>query len=271
MNTHESQSGTGLYFYSGTGNSLWVARNLATLLSTGKPDSMIADKGEDLCCSFTSVGLIFPVHIWGLPPPVIDFTSRLPVDPSTYIFAVAVNAGQVAETLIQLKKLLDTRGLMLSCGFSIDLPSNYIPWGGAISIEKQQRKFAAALDKCKSIAEYVNRRKVLPPEKGMFLQNKLFSLIYRKTLKSIGKMDSSFAADQKCTSCRVCEKICPAKNISIHDGKPVWQHRCEQCFACIQWCPQEAIQYGKHTTAKKRYHHPDIRLQDMLEVNNPRP
>jgi len=28
----------------------------------------------------------------------------------------------------------------------------------------------------------------------------------------------------------------------MFDGRPVWQHHCEQCFACLQWCPKEAIQ-----------------------------
>jgi len=37
----------------------------------------------------------------------------------------------------------------------------------------------------------------------------------------------------------------------------------EQCLACIQWCPAEAIQYGKNTAAKKRCHHPEIKLSDM--------
>jgi Pyruvate/2-oxoacid:ferredoxin oxidoreductase delta subunit len=48
------------------------------------------------------------------------------------------------------------------------------------------------------------------------------------------------------------------------NGKPIWQHRCEQCFACLQWCPEESIQYGKKTQKKKRYHHPEIKLSDML-------
>jgi ferredoxin len=47
-------------------------------------------------------------------------------------------------------------------------------------------------------------------------------------------------------------------------GKPAWHHRCEQSFACIQSCPEEAIQYGKGTRNKKRYHHPEISLKDML-------
>ncbi|PKN06196.1 MAG: 4Fe-4S ferredoxin, partial [Deltaproteobacteria bacterium HGW-Deltaproteobacteria-7] len=103
-----------------------------------------------------------------------------------------------------------------------------------------------------------------PPEKGPLWQNLIFSMIYRKSLPYVARMDKSFLADEKCNSCGICEKICPARNIRIVSGKPVWQHRCEQCFACIQWCPEEAIQYGKNTITKKRYHHPDISLKDML-------
>ena len=89
-------------------------------------------------------------------------------------------------------------------------------------------------------------------------------MIYRKTLPNVAKMDKSFFADEKCTACGICAKLCPSRNIVITEGKPVWQHRCEQCFACLQWCPEEAIQYGKNTKNKKRYHHPEISLKDIL-------
>ena len=46
--------------------------------------------------------------------------------------------------------------------------------------------------------------------------------------------------------------------------RPAWLRHCEQCLACIQWCPQEAIQFGKKTPHYKRYHHPEVTLQDML-------
>lgn len=35
---------------------------------------------------------------------------------------------------------------------------------------------------------------------------------------------------------------------------------CDQCFACLQWYPQNALQYGKSTMDKKRYHHPETHL-----------
>jgi epoxyqueuosine reductase QueG len=47
--------------------------------------------------------------------------------------------------------------------------------------------------------------------------------------------------------------------------KPSWLHQCDQCLACLQWCPQEAIQYGKKTVQYERYHQPEVTLDDMLE------
>ena len=255
---------TTIYFYTGTGNSLWTAVQIASRLGPSELIPLSGQKKNSVFCDSEHIGLVFPVHIWGVPPPVIEFISRLKADPKQYIFAVAVNAGQVAATLLQLQKLLQKKHLNLSCGFSIDLPSNYIPWGGAVSRDKQQKKFSAALEKIERIAGAVHHQEDLPPESGPLWQNLIFSMIYRKSKPYVAKMDKSFFADEKCSACGICGKICPAQNIQIIGGKPVWQHRCEQCFACIQWCPEEAIQYGKNTANKKRYHHPDISLHDMM-------
>ena len=77
-------------------------------------------------------------------------------------------------------------------------------------------------------------------------------------------MDKSFWVDEKCNACAICRSICPCGNIALEAGKPVWLHHCEQCLACIQWCPREAIQFGKKTPRYERYHHPEVTLQDML-------
>ncbi|HDQ04230.1 MAG TPA: 4Fe-4S ferredoxin [Deltaproteobacteria bacterium] len=253
-----------IYFYTGTGNSLWTARKLAVQLGNTELVPIPAAKNHSTVARAEAIGFVFPVHIWGVPKLVIDFINRLESGSSDYHFALAVNAGQVAATLVQLKKILIIKGYDLDAGFSIDMPSNYIPWSGAIAKKKQQIKFQQAEEKIGRIAKIIEAQRKLAPEKGPLWQNILFSYFYRKSFPHIHKMDKSFRADDKCDSCRICEKICPVHNILIVDGKPLWQHHCEQCFACLQWCPQEAIQYGKNTNKKKRYRHPDISLKDML-------
>jgi hypothetical protein len=34
-------------------------------------------------------------------------------------------------------------------------------------------------------------------------------------------------------------------------------------MACIQWCPEQAIQYGTKTAAYERYHNPEVTVKDM--------
>ncbi|MBN1364487.1 MAG: EFR1 family ferrodoxin [Syntrophaceae bacterium] len=255
---------TTIYFYTGTGNSLWVAQKLSLLLTEAELIPLALTGSGTINADSENVGFIFPVHIWGIPHPVINFLNRLETNHEKYYFAIAVNAGQVAATLIQLKDLLQQKNSKLSLGFSICMPSNYIPWGGAISQRKQQKKFDEALDKISRIASSILAKEEKEPEKGPFWQNILFSTIYCLSFSYVPKMDKSFWADEKCTDCGICEKICPAQNIKIINEKPFWQHHCEQCFACIQWCPEEAIQYGRVTKKKKRYHHPEITLKDML-------
>jgi Fe-S-cluster-containing hydrogenase component 2 len=58
--------------------------------------------------------------------------------------------------------------------------------------------------------------------------------------------------------------VCPVNNIIIVDGKPHWQHRCQQCLACLHYCPEIAIQYGDKTLKKGRYHHPEVSAKDLI-------
>ena len=253
---------TAIYYYTGTGNSLWAARKVGRELKDARIGSMrraTPEKNDS-----EAVGLVFPVHIWGLPRRVIDFVGRLPAGKSKYYFALAVNAGQVAGTLAQLEKLMRARGLTLAAGYDIVMPSNYIPWGGAAPEAEQEKRFAAAAKKIKDISPAIARGEAGPVEKGPLWQNLLLSgLAYRLAYPKVPKLDKNFQADDKCNGCAICTAVCPSGNILIENKKPAWQGNCEQCLACIQWCPTQAIQYGKKTAGYARYHNPEITLSDM--------
>jgi len=84
---------TRLYVYTGTGNSLWIARQLAIELKEASLEFM-SDSPRDFMVGADKVGLIFPVHIWGLPHRVIQFLNRLQIKRETYLFALAVTPGK---------------------------------------------------------------------------------------------------------------------------------------------------------------------------------
>jgi ferredoxin len=253
-----------IYYYTGTGNSLWAARTLGQAIGGAELISIPACRKENRTIPPSStLGLVFPVHIWGLPRTVRSFLGTVADSKPEYCYALAVNAGQVSGTLVQLKRELEAKGTSLSSGFALVMPSNYIPWGGPGPKEKQEGRFAAARSRIDKIAEIVKKREINPVEKGPLWQRILFTGIYNMSYSRVPEMDSSFRADEKCNKCGICGKVCPADNITFTDGRPVWNKRCEQCFACLQWCPQEAIQYGKKTPKYERYRHPEVALKDM--------
>jgi ferredoxin len=200
-----------------------------------------------------------------LPPgPVRRLLDRLEVPAETYVFALAVNAGMPARSLLALKAWLAGRGIPLAAGFSIALPSNYTPWGGPGSLEEQRTQVSAARRRLAEIAAAVCQGRVVAMERGPLLPSLLFSGIYRATYPIVARMDRSFRVDPTCTSCGICDRVCPAGNIELREGRPVWLHRCEQCLACLHWCPEGAIQYGRNTSGRERYHHPEVTLQQIL-------
>jgi ferredoxin len=145
------------------------------------------------------------------------------------------------------------------------MPGNYTPLYGAKEEGVQQRLFQAEAMRVGEIAAVIRSNGTRAPEKSFFLLNWLLSgLFYPLSAPKIPGMDKGFLADDTCSGCGICARACPAGNIVMQSGRPVWQHRCQQCMACLQWCPKEAIQYGSKTRGRKRYHHPAIGLDDML-------
>ena len=252
-------------YYTGTGNSLWVARTLADALGDAELVSIADWSVENKTIDSDAIGFVFPVHMWGVPARTIQFINEIKVAKPEYVFAVAVNAGQVANTLVQLKRILKKKNFSLSSGFEIPLVSNYIPWGGPGPTSKQDGLFESARQKISRIAVCIRNKEQGPVEKGALWQNLLFTLLYKMTFNRVPAMDKQFWVDDKCNQCGTCSKVCPSENITMQEGKPIWNHRCEQCFACLQWCPKKAIQYGKKTVKYARYHHPEIQLKDVLK------
>lgn len=257
-----------IFYFTATGNSLHTARKIADeignteLISIPEAINNINSLGEA-----ERIGFVFPVYAWGLPRIVEDFAEKIKLRKEQYTFAVATCAGTPGNTLIQLDKLLRKSGGTLDAGFVVK-QANYTFLKANIFMKIMMRirgdepvRFENRLEE---ISRLINNREKHTLETSSKEANWLGARIHKLAVGEFKKAGSHFWVEENCSSCRICERICPRENIKINN-KPIWKDNCESCFACIQWCPKEAIQYQDLSIGKKRSHHVEVSLKDMLK------
>lgn len=255
-----------IYYFSGTGNSLKIAKDLSVKLGNCQLLPIAKFLQTDLLKSTSKkIGFIFPLYYSGLPKIVYDFVNKINLEKSDYIFTVITSAGDINEfPLQQLKQILETKSKILNAGFFITMPNNYIIGFDIHSKEHQKELFKRAIKKVEKISEIVKKEEV-NLKNDIFRKHLTRSEKVNNTFRmEVNESDKSFYVEDSCTSCGICEKVCPVNNISLVKGKPIWQHRCQLCLACINFCPEKSIQFGGETLKTGRYHHPEITIQEII-------
>jgi ferredoxin len=246
---------TTIFCFTSTGNSLYVAKRIAEK-SGGEIAPMNADPGiinDDV------VGFVYPVYFWGLPRMMDRFIKELRIEnKDAYIFAVATYGGAAPGVNNLVRKLLRKKGLDLNYGNYVKLVDNYIPMYKPKDSEGLQEK---AEKRISGIAEAVFRREKNRIAPDTFINPLSFSAMPGED------SDRHFKVSDACSGCAVCEKICPAQNITIEDGKPVFHHRCEHCMGCLQNCPAVAIDWKEKTKSRARFRKNGVSLNELIAFN----
>lgn len=254
---------TNLFFFSATGNSLIVAKDIAARLPETQIFSIPQIIDQEIDLNVDNIGFIFPVYFSGMPRIVINFINKLELSKAKYIFAICTCGSFPMGTLLQVQKQLRKKEMTLNAGFSIPMPGNYLVKYGAFSIKKQEYMFIKEKEKVTTTVKMIANQQENKIERNNFLINAIGNLAYKSMAPKFPTLDQNFNVNDKCNSCNVCEKVCPVQNIKILNGRPNWQGNCEHCLACIQWCPAEAIQYGTKTNGRKRYYHPEALVKEL--------
>jgi ferredoxin/flavodoxin len=254
-----------IFYFTGTGNSLVVARDIAGKIGDTKLVSIadaIKENNIDLL-PYERIGFVYPVYFSFMPLIVERFVNQLHFSKTQYIFGVATLGGISEMSLSQLSQSVETQGGFLSAGFTIQMPGNYIVKYGAFPPGIQQRLFRKEKRKITDISSVVQAQETPPIPKGDII-SRLFAKKLRKIMAGFGNKARSFHINNQCSGCGTCGRICPVGNIHMENRHPKWNNQCEQCVACIQWCPSQAIEYAGKTAKRRRYRNPEIKISDLI-------
>jgi ferredoxin/flavodoxin len=269
-----------IYYFSGTGNSLMVARDLAEKINGALiPVTAVIDQ-DRIQTDATVIGVVFPIYDFKPPRIIMQFIRKLDNPGEKYIFAVCTYGITPGKAMRHVEKELKVCGGNLAGGFAVHMPHN--GFGSEVfSGAEHAQMFASWKQQREIISDYILARKQGTIETSNMVISVLFSGIFLKAIPILlplftqvllkGWNSLSLIADEKCNGCGICQRICPVDNITLIDNRPVWSDHCEKCFGCLHWCPQEAIQAGRITITMKRYHHPEVKIADMIRARGKRP
>jgi ferredoxin len=251
-----------VFYFSGTGNCLKVAKDISKELENCEVVSMA--KLFDFTKQYDSIGFVYPTYFWGLPKKVIEFIENINLENNkkAYFYAITTYGGSVGNAIYQLYELLlKKHDIKLNYGQKLKMFSNYV----------------IVYDMSEKINEITNKsnEKFIPIINSIKMRKnnrvnkftKIFEFINKDFIKKVSNMDKDYSVNDNCTGCTICEKVCPVKNIEIVNNKPQYKHHCENCIACIQYCPQKAINYKDVTQNRRRYTNPEINYMELFEYN----
>lgn len=252
-----------IYYFSATGNTLHIARLMADRMGA---ELLPMTSSMGAVCGSERIGILFPTYFWGAPRTVVAFIRELRITvKNPYIFAVTSCGGAPGGALGFVESLFAEKELSLAYGITIKSVANFIekynPRVSSSQVLAEQEKKAAVEAADRIMAGERTRKPKLS-----FLDKQFYKIYTKYKLDK----DTEFHADDSCTGCGVCTKVCPNQNIVLKNGRPEFQHHCEHCTACIHWCPQEALQWSNCTEKRNRYHHPEITLHDIVSEMKPK-
>lgn len=160
-----------IFYFSGTGNSLWVARTLGRLLD--EPLVSVAEELKKEAGEYRydlgekeRILLVFPVHSWGPAIPVMRLAEKLAFTRCDHpasvpeVYAVCTCGDECGYTARILRTALLKRGLLLAGCYSVQMPNNYVLMPG-FSVDPEaveKRKLHEAPARVEAIAASIRNQ-----------------------------------------------------------------------------------------------------------------
>lgn len=257
-----------IFFFSGTGNTRFIATQLAQATGDrliGIAQAVLNDQYDYALEPDERIGFCFPIHGWRPPFIVRDFVKRLRLEGynGQFCYAFATCGDDVGLTFDYLRGDLQAAGITLDSVFSTIMPETYnFPFIDQVDTPESARvKIDAARERlARLMPDIVGRRRgvrQINASRWPRTNSRLLGSFFVKHWVT----DAKFTVDaDACIRCGKCREVCPVGNIDCSDGNPPrWLHNglCTTCFACYHHCPAHAIDFAGRTRGKRQYYFKD--------------
>lgn len=242
-------------YFTGTGNSRHIAERIAHALN----DTLISLNDRIKSGDITPLAvngrlvLVMPTYAWRIPRIVRDHLLRTELRGARETWFVMDCGSEIGNAAKYNRALCREKGLVYMGTAQIVMPENYIAMFNAPQVEEARQIVAGAEPDIDGAIAAVRENRAFPPPRrkfyDRFMSGPVNPIFYSCFVKA-----NAFTAGDTCTGCGQCVRRCPTNNITLQTGKPVWGQNCTHCMACICYCPAEAIEYGKKSLGKPRYH-----------------
>ena len=264
-------------YFTGTGNSLYVARQLAGKHAEVLSIPQMVKQGR-YEFEADEIGIVYPIYGHMPPYMVRQFIRRAKLK-AEYKFAVLTYGARKCDSVEIWNDISRKAGNAFDYIGTIIMVDNWLPnfdMNEQILIDKHipenLQKIAADLAEHKRWHEPVTE-----DERQMhrgFMQ-------WTKLDPEVGflmKSEKCFTVTDACIGCGACVSVCPRGNYELTSAGVKMSGDCEYCFACIQNCPQKAIRFlrsedesfpdGRERNPNARYRNEHISLMDIKRANN---
>lgn len=242
-----------ILYFSGTGNSRFVAEHLGKVLEDEVISlaSLLKEHKTGDFASEKPFVVVAPSYMSRMPMRVEELLMHIKFSGSKDIYFV-ITAGQaIGNAGKYCKKICEKLGLQYKGVQGVQMPANYVVMYDVLDREMAADAAVKAIPAIEKIANTIQAGGVLADDE--LNGNQMFSAI-APAFTALMVKAKNFYAEDTCVGCGTCASLCPLGNISIDNKKPVWGKECMHCMACIGACPEKAIQYGKATKDRNRYY-----------------
>ena len=244
-----------ILFFSGTGNSNYVAKRIADALGDALVNLNDRIKASDTSSVETGerVIIVTPTYAWRIPRVVRDWLRKTELRGAKQVWFVMTCGSEIGNADKYNRELCTEKRLSCMGTAQIVMPENYIAMFSAPQADEAREIVAKTEPNIDCVIASIQSNQPFAPTRNnlydRFMSGPVNLIFYKFCVKA-----DAFTVSDTCIGCGQCAKRCPMNNVTLKDGKPVWGKNCTHCMACICYCPVSAIEYGKKSVGQPRYH-----------------